>query len=107
MRIEFQQGQGIEGYTSTQQATKITIPAGTIQDFFVNVESDTTLLKRSTGKEQKGGYTPSYRIMQGDGCYLVARITYRVPGNVGLSQLEQPLEKDVSQDSSYYLKREY
>lgn len=99
--------QGLDGYESIDQVTNICIKAGTIKDFYVEVQADTNLVQKSTGKENKGGYHANYRIMQGDGCYLVSRITYRVPGDIGLSSLEVPIEKDVSQDKDYYFKRDY
>ena len=99
--------QGLDGYKSIDQVTNICVKAGTIKDFYVEVEADTNLIHKSTGKENKGGYIMNYRIMQGDGCYLVSRITYRVPGDIGLSSLEIPIEEDVSQDKSYYFVRDY
>lgn len=44
--------------------------------------------------------------MKGEGCYLVGRITYRVPGDIGLSPLVEVREKDVSKDEKYCFVRE-
>lgn len=97
---------GIVNYIVTDQITQISVKAGTIDDFFVEVKADTILKKKNTGKISKNGYIPSYRIMKGEGCYLVGKITYRVPGDIGLSPLIHSIEKDVSKDKKYCFVRE-
>lgn len=47
----------------------------------------------STGEIIEGGYIPQYRIMKGDGCYLVRKMEYRVPGDIQLIALSSPLKK--------------
>lgn len=96
----------IKNYIGTDQITNISIPAGTINDFYVEVKADTSLKNKSTGEISYNGYIPHYRIMKGEGCYLIARITYRMPGAIGLSPLIEKIEKDVSNNQDYYFERE-
>lgn len=84
------------------QIQTISIKAGSIQDFYVDLEVELYIEDTSTGESEHSGLIPSYRIMKADDGYLVAKITYRVPGNVGLALLSNPLEKDVSQDKDYH-----
>lgn len=84
------------------QITDISVKAGTISDFYVEMKADIKLENMSTGHIDSNGLLANYRIMQGDGCYLIGRITYRVPGDVHLLALPSPIEKDVSEDSHCY-----
>jgi transcriptional regulator with XRE-family HTH domain len=87
------------------QIQKITVTAGSIQDFFVGLDVSIYIENVSTGESETSGLIPDYRIMKADGAYLAARISYRVPGNVGLASLSTPLVKDVSQDKDYHYKK--
>lgn len=89
-------------FTEEGQIEKITVHAGSIQDFFVGLEVGIEIENKSTGESEKSGLIPDYRIMKAEDGYLVARITYRVPGDVGLASLSTPLEKDVSKDNHYH-----
>lgn len=91
-----------EGMKYINQITDISVKAGTISDFYVEMKADIKLENMSTGHIDSNGLLANYRIMQGDGCYLIGRITYRVPGDVHLLALPSPIEKDVSEDSHYY-----
>lgn len=105
-RLAFQediQGDAIsEGIKYINQITEISVEAGTISDFYVEMKADTKLENMSTGHVDSNGLLAHYRIMQGDGYYLVGRVTYRVPGDVQLLALPTPIQKDVSKDSHYY-----
>lgn len=92
---------GDSSFQEEGQITKIKVPAGTIYDFYAEVEAKLTLTSAS-GDVSEGGYVPNYRIMQANGCYLVGRITYRMPGDVGLAPLSSPIEEDVSQDEGFH-----
>lgn len=89
-------------FTEEGQIEKITVHAGSIKDFFVGLEVGIEIENVSTGESEKSGLIPDYRIMKAEDGYLAARISYRVPGDVGLASLSSPLEKDVSKDKDYH-----
>lgn len=93
-------------YQLTDQINMIVVKAGTIDDFYVEVEADTWMENESTGEIIEGGYIPQYRIMKGDGCYLVRKMEYRVPGDIQLIALSSPLKKDVSKNTLYRFERQ-
>lgn len=97
--------QSMSGYKSTDQINNIEIKAGTLNDFYVEVTADTWMENEATGKINENGHIPRYRMIQGEGCYLVRKMEYRVPGDVYLVPLSSPLEKDVSNDLSYRFER--
>lgn len=83
------------------QIQTISVKAGSIQDFYVELDIDLFIEDTSTGESENSGLIPSYRIMKTEGGYLVAK-TGTLPGDIGLASLSNPLEKDVSQDKDYH-----
>lgn len=81
------------------QIDSIKVIAGDIHDFYVEMSYTATTTYH--GETETATISPKYRIKQGNGCYLIATIGYRVPGNVGLVSLDPVLEKDTSQNSDY------
>lgn len=88
-------------YQQEYQITQIHIPAGTIQDFYAEVNSN-MILHLDNGETSENEYIPNYRIMKADGAYLIAKMEYRVFGDEGLAPLASPLEMDCSSFSAYH-----
>lgn len=81
------------------QINNIKIIAGDIKDFYVEMRMEETYT--SHGETETGTLESHYRIKKGENCYLVANITYRMPGSVGLKPNDPVIERDTADDSSY------
>ena len=73
-------------YTDTSMLEKcqiknIRIIAGDIKDFYVELNVEETV--KGQGETVTGMVGSHYRIKRGKGGYLVANVTYSLPGSVG------------------------
>lgn len=82
------------------QIINIKIIAGDIQDFYVEMSMEETV-KGQGETETTGTIGAHYRIKKGKNCYLVANITYRMPGSIGLKENDPVIEKDTANDLNY------
>ena len=91
-------------YTDTSMLEKcqiknIRIIAGDIKDFYVELNVEETV--KGQGETVTGMVGSHYRIKRGKGGYLVANVTYSLPGSVGLKPNDPVIEKDTANDSDY------
>lgn len=88
------------GIKVDEQITTITVEAGTIDDFFVNVKSKGTY--SSSTETETNGLNVYYRIMKASTGYLVGNYSAIIKCDLGLVPLNPMITKDVSNDLIYH-----
>lgn len=88
------------GIKVDEQITTITVEAGTIDDFYVNIKSVGTY--SSNIESETGGMDVHYRIMKASTGYLVGSCSPTINYNVGLVPLNPMISKDVSENPIYH-----
>ncbi|MEY8676686.1 hypothetical protein [Thomasclavelia cocleata] len=101
--LAYQKEQELGGDTGVivdTNGTNLSIKAGTINDFYV--EFSTKGSYRLHDNEEISEVSYSYRIIKSYDGYLIAKIGYRIPGNIGLVALSPTIEADISNNELFH-----
>lgn len=91
---------GDTGVIIDTRGLNLSVKAGTTNDFYV--EFSTKGSYRLHDEEEISEVRYNYRIIKSDDGYLIAKIGYRIPGNVGLTALSPTIEVDISNNELFH-----
>jgi hypothetical protein len=91
----------VNGYDNDLQITYMTLLAGDINEFLIEIQSAGTVT--NMGVSSKTEFSPIFRIKKGDGIFGAVRVSPTADGGEGLTPLDPPQVKDTSGDSAYHV----
>lgn len=101
--LAYQKEEELGGNTGVAVDTKglnLSIKAGTINDFYVEFSTKGSYRLHDEEEISEVGY--SYRIIKSYDGYLIAKIGYRTPGNIGLVALSPTIDVDISNNELFH-----
>lgn len=92
--------EGDSGVIVNTHGVTLSVKAGSIDDFYVEFSTEGSYELHQEKEISKVNY--SYRIIKSHDGYLVAKISYRIPGDIGLVALSPAIDADIINNPLFY-----